>query len=71
MITYHPFPISGCRYIFKGPHEGTGERMFTIQGTSDANEKALYLLYKLVESDKELRIRWSCCFDRVKSGDRA
>jgi heterogeneous nuclear rnp K-like protein 2 len=40
--------ISGSRIsIAKVPHDDSGERMFTIQGTAEANEKALYLLYNV------------------------
>ena len=30
--------------------------MFTIQGTPEANEEALYLLYNSLESEKEWRV---------------
>jgi len=44
---------SGSRIsIAKAPHDDTGERMFTIQGTQESNEKALYLLYQQLESEK-------------------
>lgn len=40
--------LSGSRIsIAKVPHDETGERMFTIQGTPEANEKALFLLYNV------------------------
>jgi heterogeneous nuclear rnp K-like protein 2 len=49
--------LSGSRIsIAKIPHDETGERMFTIQGTSEANERALYLLYGQLESEKERRL---------------
>ncbi|OZJ02626.1 hypothetical protein BZG36_03844 [Bifiguratus adelaidae] len=49
--------ISGSRIsIAKVPHDETGERMFTIQGTKEANEKALYLLYGQLEAEKERRL---------------
>ena len=49
--------LSGSKIsIAKGPHDDTGERMFTIQGTPEANEKALYLLYNQLESEKERRV---------------
>ncbi|CAG8496384.1 12414_t:CDS:2 [Cetraspora pellucida] len=49
--------LSGSRIsIAKTPHDETGERMFTIQGTPEANEKALYLLYNQLESEKERRL---------------
>ncbi|KIS68071.1 uncharacterized protein UMAG_03654 [Mycosarcoma maydis] len=48
--------LSGSRIsIAKVPHDETGERMFTIQGTPEANEKALYLLYNQLEIEKERR----------------
>lgn len=31
--------------------------MFTIQGTPEANERALYLLYGQLENEKERRLR--------------
>lgn len=38
--------LSGSRIsIAKTPHDESGERMFTITGTPEANEKALFLLY--------------------------
>ncbi|KAI8876769.1 hypothetical protein K501DRAFT_231422, partial [Backusella circina FSU 941] len=43
--------------IAKVPHDESGERMFTIQGTPDANERALYLLYGQLENEKERRLR--------------
>jgi heterogeneous nuclear rnp K-like protein 2 len=50
--------LSGSRIsIAKVPHDETGERMFTIQGTSEANERALYLLYGQLESEKERRLQ--------------
>ena len=42
--------------IAKEPHDETGERMFTIIGSPEANEKALYLLYHQLESEKERRL---------------
>jgi len=38
--------------IAKGPHDDTGERMFTITGTPAGNERALYLLYQQLEMEK-------------------
>jgi heterogeneous nuclear rnp K-like protein 2 len=36
--------LSGSKIsIAKAPHDETGERMFTIIGTPEANEKALFL----------------------------
>ncbi|KAI8071355.1 hypothetical protein BC940DRAFT_294260 [Gongronella butleri] len=50
--------LSGSRIsIAKLPHDETGERMFTIQGTAEANERALYLLYGQLESEKERRLQ--------------
>lgn len=47
---------SGARIsIAKTPHDETGERMFTITGPPNANEKALYLLYENLESEKTRR----------------
>ena len=43
---------SGARIsIAKAPHDETGERMFTIMGSAQANEKALYLLYENLEAE--------------------
>ncbi|KAI1363717.1 kh domain protein RNA-binding protein [Xylaria arbuscula] len=47
---------SGARIsIAKAPHDDTGERMFTIMGTSKANESALFLLYENLEAEKMRR----------------
>ncbi|KAL8746558.1 MAG: hypothetical protein Q9190_001442 [Brigantiaea leucoxantha] len=47
---------SGARIsIAKAPHDDTGERMFTIMGSSTANERALYLLYENLEAEKMRR----------------
>lgn len=47
---------SGARIsIAKAPHDETGERMFTITGSSASNEKALYLLYENLEAEKMRR----------------
>ncbi|KAK8211483.1 RNA binding protein, heterogenous nuclear RNP-K like protein [Zalaria obscura] len=47
---------SGARIsIAKAPHDESGERMFTITGSSGANEKALYLLYENLEAEKMRR----------------
>jgi heterogeneous nuclear rnp K-like protein 2 len=47
---------SGARIsIAKAPHDESGERMFTITGTANANEKALYLLYENLEAEKMRR----------------
>jgi len=49
--------LSGSRIsIAKTPHDETGERMFTIQGSPEANEKALFLLYNQLESEKDRRL---------------
>ncbi|KAI8975528.1 hypothetical protein BDF20DRAFT_879198 [Mycotypha africana] len=50
--------LSGSQIsIAKVPHDETGERMFTIQGTAEANERALYLLYGQLEAEKERRLK--------------
>jgi heterogeneous nuclear rnp K-like protein 2 len=47
---------SGARIsIAKAPHDESGERMFTITGSAEANEKALYLLYENLEAEKMRR----------------
>jgi len=47
---------SGARIsIAKASHGETGERMFTIMGSAQANEKALYLLYENLEAEKMRR----------------
>ncbi|KAF9967639.1 RNA binding protein, heterogenous nuclear RNP-K like protein, partial [Modicella reniformis] len=49
--------LSGSRIsIAKVPHDETGERMFTIVGTMESNEKALYLLYGQLEVEKDKRL---------------
>ncbi|KAG0047520.1 RNA binding protein, heterogenous nuclear RNP-K like protein [Gryganskiella cystojenkinii] len=49
--------LSGSRIsIAKVPHDETGERMFTIVGTLESNEKALYLLYGQLEVEKDKRL---------------
>lgn len=49
--------LSGCQIsIAKTPHDETGERKFTIIGTAEQREKALYLLYNQLESEKERRV---------------
>lgn len=49
--------LSGSKIsIAKTPHDETGERMFTIVGTPESNEKALFLLYNQLESEKERRV---------------
>jgi heterogeneous nuclear rnp K-like protein len=48
--------LSGSKIsIAKTPHDETGERLFTITGIPEANEKALVLLYCQLESEKERR----------------
>ncbi|KAI8340737.1 hypothetical protein BC941DRAFT_418050 [Chlamydoabsidia padenii] len=50
--------LSGSRIsIAKVPHDDSGERMFTIQGTPESNERALFLLYAQLESEKERRLK--------------
>jgi heterogeneous nuclear rnp K-like protein len=52
--------VSGARIsIAKAPHDETGERMFTIMGSGQANEKALYLLYENLEAEKNRRSQQS------------
>ena len=47
---------SGARIsIAKTAHDETGERMFTIMGSTSSNEKALYLLYENLEAEKMRR----------------
>ena len=55
---YLPFPFQTALAIatIAGPHDGTGEEMFTIQGTPEANEKALYSVYNQLVSEKERRV---------------
>ncbi|KAK9478481.1 hypothetical protein V1514DRAFT_330822 [Lipomyces japonicus] len=49
---------SGARIsIAKQPHDESGERMFTIRGTPEENEQALYLLYEQLEHEKLRRQR--------------
>lgn len=43
--------------IAKDAHDESGERMFTITGSSEALEKALFLLYGQLEGEKEKRIQ--------------
>ncbi|KAK9456607.1 hypothetical protein V1511DRAFT_520598 [Dipodascopsis uninucleata] len=48
--------LSGARIsIAKQPHDESGERMFTIKGTSGENERALYFLYQQLENEKVRR----------------
>ncbi|ORZ11836.1 hypothetical protein BCR42DRAFT_394910 [Absidia repens] len=50
--------LSGSRIsIAKVPHDDSGERMFTIQGTPESNERALFLLYGQLENEKERRLK--------------
>ncbi|KAL1919733.1 uncharacterized protein VTP21DRAFT_1664 [Calcarisporiella thermophila] len=52
--------MSGSRIsIAREAHDETGERMFTIQGTPESNEKALLLLYSQLEMEKERRLSLS------------
>ncbi|KAM0750974.1 hypothetical protein T439DRAFT_289201 [Meredithblackwellia eburnea MCA 4105] len=49
--------LSGSKIsIAKTAHDETGERMFVISGLPDNNEKALFLLYNQLESEKERRV---------------
>ncbi|KAJ8098893.1 hypothetical protein POJ06DRAFT_143916 [Lipomyces tetrasporus] len=48
--------VSGARIsIAKQPHDESGERMFTIRGTADENERALFMLYEQLEHEKVRR----------------
>jgi len=48
--------LSGSKIsIAKTPHDETGERMFTIIGTPESNEKALFLLYHQLDSERKRR----------------
>ncbi|GAA5871049.1 hypothetical protein JCM8547_005342 [Rhodosporidiobolus lusitaniae] len=50
--------LSGSRIsIAKTAHDDTGERMFVISGLPENNEKALFLLYNQLESEKERRVQ--------------
>ncbi|GAA6044229.1 hypothetical protein JCM8097_005279 [Rhodosporidiobolus ruineniae] len=50
--------LSGSRIsIAKTAHDETGERMFIISGLPENNEKALFLLYNQLESEKERRVQ--------------
>ncbi|KAG8936824.1 RNA binding protein, heterogenous nuclear RNP-K like protein [Tulasnella sp. 408] len=49
--------LSGCKIsIAKVTHHETGERMITIVGTPEANEKALFMLYNQMEKERERRV---------------
>jgi heterogeneous nuclear rnp K-like protein 2 len=49
--------MSGSKIsIAKVPHDESGERMFTIVGSPEANEKALFLLYNQLETEKDRRV---------------
>ncbi|OMJ16162.1 RNA-binding protein rnc1 [Smittium culicis] len=49
--------ISGSRIeIAKASDPDSGERLFTISGTSESNEKAIYLLYGQLEAERERRL---------------
>ncbi|ODO05291.1 cytoplasmic protein [Cryptococcus wingfieldii CBS 7118] len=64
--------LSGSRIsIAKVPHDETGERMFTIQGTPEATERALMLLYSQLESEKERRVNGAAAQDGSITGDFA
>ncbi|KAM0519290.1 hypothetical protein ACHAPS_007327 [Verticillium nonalfalfae] len=57
----------------QAPHDETGERMFTIMGTSKANESALFLLYENLEAEKMRRSQAQtseCTEDRHSAGHR-
>ncbi|KAK0703318.1 hypothetical protein B0T26DRAFT_839024 [Lasiosphaeria miniovina] len=42
-------------YVARAPHDETGKRMFTIMGTAEPNETALYLIYETLEAEKMRR----------------
>jgi len=49
--------LSGSRIsIAKTAHDDSGERMFSISGLPENNEKALFLLYNQLEAEKERRV---------------
>ncbi|KAJ1855848.1 RNA binding protein, heterogenous nuclear RNP-K like protein [Coemansia sp. RSA 1822] len=49
--------LSGSRIsIAKVSESDGGERLFTIKGTPECNERALYLLYGQLEAEREFRI---------------
>ena len=49
--------LSGSKIsIAKTAHDETGERMFVISGLPESNEKALFLLYNQLESEKQRRV---------------
>ncbi|KAF7720753.1 RNA binding protein, heterogenous nuclear RNP-K like protein [Apophysomyces ossiformis] len=49
--------LSGSRIsIARVPDDETSERLFTIYGTAEANERALFLLYGELEKEKERRL---------------
>ncbi|KAJ2356186.1 RNA binding protein, heterogenous nuclear RNP-K like protein [Coemansia erecta] len=49
--------LSGSRIsIAKANECDGGERLFTIKGTAECNERALYLLYGQLEAEREFRI---------------
>ncbi|KAJ2001760.1 RNA binding protein, heterogenous nuclear RNP-K like protein [Coemansia thaxteri] len=49
--------LSGARIsIAKATESEGGERLFTIRGTSECNERALYLLYGQLEAEHERRV---------------
>ncbi|KAJ2801153.1 RNA binding protein, heterogenous nuclear RNP-K like protein [Coemansia helicoidea] len=50
--------LSGSRIsIAKASESEGGERLFTIRGTPECNERALYLLYGQLETERERRIQ--------------
>ncbi|CAO3590410.1 unnamed protein product [Absidia cylindrospora] len=63
--------LSGSRIsIAKVPHDDSGERMFTIQGTNESNERALFLLYAQLENEKERRLKDANEDDTVNDFDQ-
>jgi hypothetical protein len=58
--------LSGSKIsIAKTPHDDSGERMFTIVGPPEANEKALFLLYNQLESEST-RSRSKAAFTNLR-----
>ncbi|RKP10646.1 hypothetical protein THASP1DRAFT_8828, partial [Thamnocephalis sphaerospora] len=49
--------LSGCRISIAKPAEDSNDRMFTLTGVAEANEKALYLIYHQLEMEKQRRQR--------------
>lgn len=52
MVITETYRLSSNISTPKGPHRDTSERTSTIQGTPNANEEALYLLYNQLDSEE-------------------